>query len=101
MAKHGAQTCSTISTVFHGTLPRFHAWMNDLFQHLTRHWLRLVEESEDANRSRWPMHPTWQQLRDAFGSLARIPPAMTKSANLSVAHTTEAGCACFDGWRRE
>src|SRR6476659_9528904 len=57
-----------------GTLPRFFARMEELFLHLTRHWLRLVEESEDANRSRWPMQPTWQQLRDAFGRLAGVPP---------------------------
>jgi hypothetical protein len=57
-----------------GTLPRFLARMDDLFQHLTRHWLRLVEESEDANRSRWSMHPTWLQLREAFGALAGVPP---------------------------
>jgi hypothetical protein len=57
-----------------GTLPRFFARMEELFLHLTRHWLRLVEESEDANRSRWPLHPTWQQLRDAFGRLAGVPP---------------------------
>jgi hypothetical protein len=48
--------------------------MEELFLYLTRHWLRLVEEAEDANRSRWPMHPTWQQLRDAFGQLAGVPP---------------------------
>src|SRR5262249_42397051 len=48
--------------------------MEELFLHLTRHWLRLVEESEDANRSRWPMHPTWQQLREVFGQLAGVPP---------------------------
>jgi hypothetical protein len=57
-----------------GTLPRFFARMEELFLHLTRHWLRLVEESEDANRSRWLMHPTWQQLREAFGQLAGVPP---------------------------
>jgi hypothetical protein len=57
-----------------GTLPRFFARMEELFHHLMRHWLRLVEESEDANRSRWPMHSTWQQLREAFGSLAGVPP---------------------------
>ena len=57
-----------------GTLPRFFARMEELFLHLTRHWLRLVEESDDANRPRWPMHPTWQQLREAFGSLAGVPP---------------------------
>jgi hypothetical protein len=48
--------------------------MEKLFLHLTRHWLRLVQDSEDANRSRWPMHPTWQQLREAFGNLAVVPP---------------------------
>jgi hypothetical protein len=57
-----------------GTLPRFFARMEELFLHLTRHWLRLVEESEDANRSRWPMHATWQQLRAAFGALSGMPP---------------------------
>jgi hypothetical protein len=57
-----------------GTLPRFFTRMEELFLHLTRHWLRLVEESEDANRSRWPMHSTWQHLREAFGLLAGGPP---------------------------
>jgi DNA repair ATPase RecN len=57
-----------------GTLPRFFVRMEELFLHLTHHWLRLVEESEDANRSRWPMHPTWQQLRAVFGTLAGLPP---------------------------
>ena len=56
-----------------GTLPRFFARMEELFLHLTRHWLRLVEENGDANRSRWPMHLTWQQLREAFGTLAGVP----------------------------
>jgi AcrR family transcriptional regulator len=56
-----------------GMLPRFFARKEELFLHLTRHWLRLVEESDDANRSRWPMHPTWQQLREAFGTLAGVP----------------------------
>jgi hypothetical protein len=51
-----------------------YARMEELFLHLTRHWLRLVEEREDANRSRWPMHPTWQQLREAFGAVAGAPP---------------------------
>jgi hypothetical protein len=57
-----------------GTLPRLFARLDELFQHLTRHWLRLVEHSEDANRSRWPLHPTWQALRAAFGPLAGVPP---------------------------
>ncbi len=49
-----------------GTLPRFFARMNDLFQYLTAHWLRLVEDTGSANRSRWPLHPTWQALREQF-----------------------------------
>jgi hypothetical protein len=57
-----------------GTLPRFFARMEELFLHLTRHWLRLVQENDDGNRSRWPMHPTWQQLREAFGDFANVPP---------------------------
>jgi hypothetical protein len=57
-----------------GTLPRFFARMEELFLHLTRHWLRLVEESDDANRSRWPMRPTWEQLREVFGRLAGVSP---------------------------
>ena len=36
-----------------------------LFLHLTRHWLRLVEESGDANRSRWPTDPVWQVVQAA------------------------------------
>ncbi len=51
-----------------GTLPRFFARMNDLFQYLTDHWLRLVEDNGSANRSRWPMHPTWWQLQDQFAA---------------------------------
>ena len=57
-----------------GTLARFFVRMEELFLHLTRHWLRLVEVSEDANRSRWPVHSTWQQLREAFGTLAGVSP---------------------------
>ncbi len=57
-----------------GTLPRLFARLDELFQHLTRHWLRLIERAEDANRSRWPMHSTWQALRAAFGALAGVPP---------------------------
>jgi hypothetical protein len=57
-----------------GTLLRFFARMNDLFQHLTQHWLRLVEDSGSANRSRWPMHPTWAQLRAQFAVVAQAAP---------------------------
>ena len=77
-----------------GTLPRFFARMEELFLHLTRHWLRLVEESEGANRSRWLMHPTRQQLREAFGTLAGVLHWMMRSAPLSVARGIADACVC-------
>jgi hypothetical protein len=54
-----------------GTLPRFFARMDELFQHLTRHWLRLVVDNGSANRSRWPMDSTWHELRTAFAQVAQ------------------------------
>jgi len=57
-----------------GTLPRFFARMGELFEYLTGHWLRLVEDNGSANRSRWPMHPTWAQLREQFATIAGPPP---------------------------
>jgi len=87
-----------------GTLPRLFARMEELFLHFTRHWLRLVEVSEDANRSRWPIHPTWQQLREAFGALAGVPPLDDEKRTLvrgaryrgrmRLLHRMEAGVIC-------
>ncbi len=57
-----------------GTLPRLFVYLDPLWQHLTYHTLRLVEPSTSANRSRWPMHPTWAQLRDTFAALADCEP---------------------------
>ncbi len=57
-----------------GTLPRFFARMHELFLYLTGHWLRLVEDNGSANRSRWPTHPTWTQLRDHFAGIVATPP---------------------------
>src|SRR5262249_24357941 len=45
-----------------GTLPRLFARMHELWQHLMQHWLRLVVDNGSANRSRWPLHPTWAAL---------------------------------------
>jgi hypothetical protein len=53
-----------------GTLPRLFAHLEPLWKHLTYHTLRLVEPNGHANRSRWPMHPTWEQLRSEFVTLA-------------------------------
>lgn len=57
-----------------GSLPRFFARMPDLFDHLTWHWLRLVEDNGSANRSRWPLHPTWAAIRAQFPMLLDVAP---------------------------
>jgi hypothetical protein len=57
-----------------GTLPRFFARMNELVLFLTQHWLRLVEDSGSANRSRWPTHLTWLALREQFETVAQTQP---------------------------
>ena len=54
-----------------GTLPRFFARMGEVMTYLMTHWLRFVEDNGTANRSRWPLHPTWATLRDAFPQLAQ------------------------------
>jgi len=59
-----------------GALPRFFARMHELFEYLTQHWLRLVQDNGSANRSRWPTHPTWTQLHDHFASAATTPPPL-------------------------
>jgi hypothetical protein len=45
--------------------------MDEVFSYLMTHWLRFVEDNGTANRSRWPVHPTWATLRDAFGDLTK------------------------------
>jgi len=55
-----------------GTLPRFFARMEELVLYLTQHWLRLVTDDGSANRSRLPMHPTWQALREQFAQVAGV-----------------------------
>jgi hypothetical protein len=57
-----------------GTLSRLFTHMEALWKYLTTHTLRLVEPSEAANRSRWPINPTWAQLRDAFAEEADCEP---------------------------
>ena len=31
-------------------------------------WLRYVIPTDDSNRSRWPVHPAWQVIQQAFAS---------------------------------
>jgi hypothetical protein len=57
-----------------GTLPRFFRYQDLLWRYLTTHWLRLVEDDGTANRSRWPVHPTWAVVREGFGGLIDVTP---------------------------
>jgi hypothetical protein len=50
--------------------------MSELFLYLTQHWLRLVEDTGAANRSRLPMHSTWAQLRAQFAGAGMTPPPL-------------------------
>jgi hypothetical protein len=89
-----------------GTLPRFFARMHELFLYLSQHWLRLVQDTGAANRSRLPMHPTWAQLRQQFAILA-LPaplapgaPSITPStSNTSVSSLDEDTCRLVRGAR--
>jgi hypothetical protein len=51
-------------------LPRFFRYQGALWRYLTTHWLRLVADDGTANRSRWPMHPTWALLHDTYERVA-------------------------------
>jgi hypothetical protein len=65
-----------------GTLPRFFRHQGVLWRHLTTHWLRLVEDDGSANRSRWPMHPTWATLAADYERFAESGPLDEKSYEL-------------------
>jgi hypothetical protein len=65
-----------------GTLPRFFAHEAALWRYLTTHTLRLVQPSDQANRSRWPVDPTWAQLREAYAELAQAAPLGDESRQL-------------------
>jgi hypothetical protein len=81
-----------------GTLPRFFARMHELFSYLTTHWLRLVVDTGVANRSRWPLHPTWAQLRAQFAPVAALPRSTRITAAWCVAPATAAEAASCAGW---
>jgi hypothetical protein len=57
-----------------GTLPRFFRYHDALWRYLTTHWLRLVEDDGTANRSRWPVHATWDVLQAGFHGVAADVP---------------------------
>lgn len=45
--------------------------MSEVFDYLTLHWLRFVEDDGTANRSRWPLYPIWATLGAEFSRLAQ------------------------------
>jgi hypothetical protein len=58
-----------------GTVRKALHWSGALWAYLTRHWLRLVEPNGDANRARWPTHPTWAVLQGGYAqALGKAPP---------------------------
>jgi hypothetical protein len=82
-------------------LPHIHSvhkalhWAGHIFAYLTRHWLRLVIPTNDPNRGRWPEHPTWVALRDAFTTLA-----MRGAPELPEADRELVRAARYSGYRR-
>jgi hypothetical protein len=65
-----------------GTLPRFFAHEAALWHYLTTHTLRLVEPNGRDNRSRWPVDPTWAQLREEYAGVAQAAPLSEESREL-------------------
>jgi hypothetical protein len=65
-----------------GTLPRFFRHQGALWRHLATHWLRLVEDDGTANRSRWPVQPTWAALRDQYEGVASVDPLDERASAL-------------------
>jgi hypothetical protein len=53
-----------------GTVGKALQWLGPIFAYLSRHWLRVVVPTADENRARWPTHPTWIALREAFVAYA-------------------------------
>ena len=56
-----------------GTLPKLFAHLDAIFQHLSYHWLRLVQPARGRVRSRWPLDPTWEALRVEFAKVVAAP----------------------------
>jgi hypothetical protein len=58
-----------------GTVRKALHWAGHIWRYLTTRWLRLVVPTDDSNRARWPVHPTWAVLHEGFAAAsARTPP---------------------------
>jgi hypothetical protein len=82
-------------------LPHLHSvrkalhWAGQIWAYLTKRWLRLVQPSADPNRGRWPEHPTWAALRQAFPALA-----MQGAPSLLEPQVELIRAARYSGYRR-
>lgn len=63
--------------------------------YVTKCWLRLVVPTDDPNRGRWPEHPTWVALCEAFSKLA-----ICGARELSEAERELVRTARYSGFRR-
>lgn len=81
-------------------LPHIHSvakalhWAGQLWEYLTKRWLRLTIPTEDPNRGRWPEHPTWTALREGFAPIA------LRGAALPDASRNLVRAARYSGYRR-
>lgn len=69
-----------------GSVPKALHWAAHLWGYLARRWLRLVMPDEDANRARWPTHPTWQVLQEGFAPAFALPPLSESKTKLVRMH---------------
>jgi hypothetical protein len=81
-------------------LPHIHSvakalhWTGQLWEYLTKRWLRLTIPTGDPNRGRWPEHPTWTALRAGFAPIA------LRGAELPDASLNLVRAARYSGYRR-
>jgi hypothetical protein len=81
-------------------LPHIHSirkalhWAERIWEYLTKRWLRLTIPTDDPNRGRWPEHPTWAALREAFAPLA------LREAELPERSLDLVRAARYTGYRR-
>jgi hypothetical protein len=83
-----------------GTLPKLFAHLDAIFQHLSYHWLRLVQPARGRVRSRWPLDPTWQALRAEFAITAAAPQLDASSLAVVRGRATAGAIDCSTAWRR-
>jgi len=61
-------------------------WAAHIWDYLSSRWLRLVAPTDDANRARWPVHPTWQALQAGFAPAMQGGPLPPEKVQLVRKH---------------